>query len=41
MKYIRKTKSHKLDSKPLNSQKLDKLQQQKIKGGTFPWTDGP
>lgn len=41
MKYIRKTKPYKLDSKRLNSQKLDKLRQQKIKGGLFPWVDGP
>lgn len=41
MKHIRKTKYRKLDSKLLNSQKLDKLQRQKIKGGNFPWIDGP
>lgn len=41
MKYTHKTKPRKLDSKQLNSQMLDKLQQQKIKGGTYPWVDGP
>lgn len=43
---MKKTKVSKLDSKFLQSQKLDKLQQQKIQAGYDPWAnerevDGP
>lgn len=41
MTHTIRTKPRKLDKKQLNVQKLDKLQQQQIKGGNNPWIDGP
>lgn len=41
MKYTRKIKPRKLDNQRFYTQKPDKPQQQKMKGGANPWLDGP